>query len=171
MRTMTRLVSTTAAIVPALLVFDLRCGAADLVAFDAAAATNTIVVSTSERRLYLVVRPGWALRYVVGVGRAGRQWSGTSRIEGKYIRPNWSPPPEIRRDNPDLPDLIPSGSPRNPMGAAAMTLTGGLYAIHGTNAPESIGGRVSYGCIRMSNVDVIDLYDRIDVGAFVTVLR
>ncbi len=96
-------------------------------------SSGTIVIKTGERRLYLVLGDGHALRYVVGVGRAGKQWAGTSYINGKYIRPPWSPPAEVRRDKPSLPAVIPGGSPRNPMGAAAMTLSGGEYAIHGTN--------------------------------------
>jgi len=106
---------------------------------------------------------------MVGVGRAGKQWAGVSRIDGKYLRPAWAPPPEIRRDKPSLPSVIPGGSPRNPMGVAAMTLSGGEYAIHGTNAPGSIGGFVSYGCIRMFNHDILDLYSRVSYGTTVVV--
>jgi lipoprotein-anchoring transpeptidase ErfK/SrfK len=145
--------------------------APELVPFEGAMQAGTIVVRTGERRLYLVLGHGRALRYVVGVGRAGAQWSGTSRIDGKFLRPNWAPPAEIRRDRPDLPAVIPSGSPANPMGAAAMTLSGGSYAIHGTNRPASIGGFVSYGCIRMQNDDILDLYDRVRVGTRVVVTR
>ena len=126
---------------------------------------------TSERRLYLVLGEGRALRYPVGVGRAGRQWAGRAYIDGKHIRPAWAPPPDIKRDNPRLPDVIPGGSPSNPMGAAALTLSGGEYAIHGTNEPGSIGGFVSYGCIRMYNQDITDLYDRVSVGTPVIVTR
>jgi lipoprotein-anchoring transpeptidase ErfK/SrfK len=149
------------------------CSAAGgkLVEFDEAVATGTIVVRTKERRLYLVVGEGRALRFAVGVGRAGRQWAGTSFIDGKYIRPNWAPPPEIRRDRPNLPELIAGGSSANPMGAAAMTISGGAYAIHGTNAPDSIGRFVSYGCIRMHNLDIADLYARVRVGTPIVVLR
>lgn len=132
---------------------------------------GTIVVKTNERRLYYVVGNGQVLRYTVGVGRAGKQWSGQSAISGKYIRPAWSPPEEIRREKPGLPSVIPSGSPSNPMGAAAMTIAGGEYAIHGTNQPGSIGGFVSYGCIRMRNSDILDLFDRVAVGTPVVVER
>ena len=132
---------------------------------------GTIVVKTNERRLYYVLGGGQALRYPVGVGRAGKAWSGTSHISGKYIKPAWSPPAEVRRDKPSLPDVIPGGSPRNPMGAAALTLSGGEYAIHGTNAPGSIGGVVSYGCIRMHNRDIMDLYGRVHYGTRVVVVR
>ena len=134
-------------------------------------SAGTIIVKTGERRLYLVTGDGTALRYPVGVGRAGKQWAGTSRIDGKYLHPAWSPPSEVKRDKPSLPDVIPGGSPRNPMGAAAMTLSGGEYAIHGTNMPGSIGGFVSYGCIRMYNADVLDLFQRVAVGTTVVVSR
>jgi len=133
--------------------------------------TGTIVVRTGQRRLYLVVSPDRAISYPVGVGRAGMQWSGTASIDGKYIRPAWSPPADIARRNPRLPRVIPGGSPRNPMGVAALTLTGGEYAIHGTNSPGSIGGFVSYGCIRMYNQDITDLYSRVGVGTPVVVVR
>jgi lipoprotein-anchoring transpeptidase ErfK/SrfK len=132
---------------------------------------GTIVVRTSERRLYLVVDDGLALRYPVGVGKKGKAWVGTAFIDGKHRNPAWAPPAEVRRDKPSLPDVIPGGSPRNPMGVAALTLTGGAYAIHGTNAPSSIGGFVSYGCIRMHNQDISDLYNRVDVGTQVVVTR
>jgi lipoprotein-anchoring transpeptidase ErfK/SrfK len=152
------------------------CGATpvqarEVVAFRGDVSAGTVVVRTSERRLYYVIGDGRAIRYPVGVGRAGQQWSGTTRIDGKYIRPAWSPPAAVRRDKPSLPDVIAGGSPRNPMGAAALTLSGGEYAIHGTNAPGSVGGFVSYGCIRMFNQDVVDLYGRVSVGTTVMVTR
>jgi lipoprotein-anchoring transpeptidase ErfK/SrfK len=132
---------------------------------------GTIVIRTSERRLYLILDSGKAMRYPVGVGRYGKQWSGTTRIDGKYLKPAWSPPKEVKRDKPSIPDVIPGGSPRNPMGVAAMTLSGGEYAIHGTNMPGSVGGFVSYGCIRMLNADISDLYQRVSVGTQVVVTR
>ncbi len=145
--------------------------ARETVAFPAAYSAGTIVVKTGERRLYLVLGDGRALRYPVGVGKAGKAWAGTTHIDGKYIKPAWSPPAEVKHDKPSLPDLIPGGNPRNPMGAAALTLAGGEYAIHGTNMPGSVGGFVSYGCIRMYNQDILDLYDRVGVGTAVVVLR
>ena len=145
--------------------------ARDVVAFSADVSAGTIVVRTHERRLYYVLGNGQALRYPVGVGRAGRQWEGQSYIEGKHVRPAWSPPSDVARDHPNLPPLIASGSPQNPMGAAALTLSGGEYAIHGTNNPRSIGGFVSYGCIRMYNQDITDLFDRVNVGTPVLVTR
>jgi lipoprotein-anchoring transpeptidase ErfK/SrfK len=130
---------------------------------------GTILVRTGERRLYYFTGNGRAIRYQVGVGRAGKQWSGASHIEGKYIRPNWSPPDVVRHDHPGLPKVIGGGSPRNPMGVAALSLAGGEYAIHGTNQPDSIGHFVSYGCIRMYNEDIRDLYNRVRVGTRVVV--
>jgi lipoprotein-anchoring transpeptidase ErfK/SrfK len=146
--------------------------AREVVAFrDPGIAAGTVIVRQHERRLYYVLGDGRAIRYPVGVGKAGKQWAGTTRIDGKYVKPAWSPPKEVKRDKPSIPDLIPGGSPRNPMGAAALTLAGGEYAIHGTNVPNSVGGFVSYGCIRMYNQDVVDLYDRVSVGTTVMVVR
>ena len=144
--------------------------AGKLVAFDNSASPGTIIVRTGERRLYLMLGDGRALRYKVGVGRSDRQWAGKSSISGKYLKPNWAPPATIKRDRPGISDLIPGGSPRNPMGDAAMTLAGGEYAIHGTNAPKSVGGFVSYGCIRMYNQDIVDLFARVRIGTPVIVL-
>jgi lipoprotein-anchoring transpeptidase ErfK/SrfK len=132
-------------------------------------APGTIVVKTNERKLYFVIEPGRALRFPVGVGRSGQTWTGRAKVEGKYIAPAWSPPPEIKRDHPNLPDVIPGGAANNPMGAAALTLRGGEYAIHGTNRPQSIGGFVSYGCIRMYNRDIQALYRLVEVGTPVIV--
>jgi lipoprotein-anchoring transpeptidase ErfK/SrfK len=141
----------------------------DLVSFSDAYQPGTIVIKTAERKLYLILGAGHAMRYPVGVGRAGKQWAGSSRIDGKYRNPAWSPPDEVRRDKPSIPNVIPGGSPSNPMGVAAMTLSGGEYAIHGTNKPSSIGGYVSYGCIRMYNEDITDLFERVNVGTPVVV--
>jgi len=144
----------------------------DLVALPEAYAPGTIVVKTSERHLYLVIGAGQAIRYPVGVGRAGMQWAGTAYIDGKYIRPAWTPPASIRGDYRRLPPVVPGGSSHNPMGVAAMTLSGGgEYAIHGTNAPGTIGGFVSHGCIRMYNEDIMDLYSRVSIGTRVVVTR
>jgi lipoprotein-anchoring transpeptidase ErfK/SrfK len=143
----------------------------ELVGINGEYAPGTIVVRTHERRLYLILDSGRAMRYPVGVGKSGKQWEGTTKIDGKYLHPAWSPPDEVRRDKPNMPDVIPGGSPRNPMGVAAMTLAGGEYAIHGTNVPNSVGGFVSYGCIRMLNDDISDLYQRVSIGTTVTVTR
>jgi lipoprotein-anchoring transpeptidase ErfK/SrfK len=145
--------------------------AREIVAFHGSYSPGTVVIKTTERRLYLVLDQSRAVRYPVGVGKAGKQWSGMSYIDGKHPQPAWSPPAEVKRDNPRLPDIIPGGTPGNPMGAAALTLSGGQYAIHGTNRPDSIGGFVSYGCIRMFNQDVVDLYERVSVGTPVVVTR
>jgi lipoprotein-anchoring transpeptidase ErfK/SrfK len=143
----------------------------NVVAFNGGYSAGTIVVSTHQRKLYLVTGSGQAIRYPVGVGKAGRQWAGTSRIDGKDLSPAWTPPAIIRHEKPWLPRVIPGGARNNPMGVAAMTLAGGEYAIHGTNAPGSIGGYVSYGCIRMLNSDISDLYGRVSVGTTVVVTR
>ena len=146
--------------------------ARELVGFSDRYSSGTVVVKTSERALYYVLGNGQALRYRVGVGRAGKQWTGTAMISSKQLSPAWSPPEEVKRDKPSLPNVIPGGSASNPMGAAAMTLSGGgEYAIHGTNDPRSIGGFVSYGCIRMYNEDVLDLYNRVSWGTTVVVTR
>lgn len=142
----------------------------DIVSFSGF-APGTIVVKTNERRLYFVLDSQRAMRFPVGVGKEGHAWTGKARVEGKYVKPAWSPPDDIRRDNPALPDVIPGGAKNNPMGAAALTLKGGEYAIHGTNRPESIGGFVSYGCIRMHNRDIVALYQMVQVGAPVIVER
>ena len=150
---------------------DRSVAAGEVVAFNGGFAAGTIVVRTSERRLYLVLDHGQALRYPVGVGRAGRQWAGASYIDAKFIAPNWSPPAAVKNDEPSLPDLIAGGAPNNPMGVAAMTIANSEYAIHGTDAPDSIGGFVSYGCIRMYNQDIMDLFGRVSVGTAVVVTR
>ena len=145
--------------------------ARERVAFEAGVAPGTIVVRTGERKLYLALGDGSAIRYPVAVGKAGKQWFGEAAIDGKHIEPAWSPPAEVKRDNPRLPLVIPGGSPKNPMGAAALTLNRGEYAIHGTNNPSSIGTYASYGCIRMHNRDIVDLFERVGVGTPVVVMR
>jgi lipoprotein-anchoring transpeptidase ErfK/SrfK len=150
---------------------DSSAAAREMVSFNGEQSPGTIVVRTNERKLYYVVARGQAIRYTVGVGRVGRQWAGRAFIVGKHVRPAWSPPPDIARDKPNLPRVIPGGAPNNPMGVAALTLSNGDYAIHGTNNPGSIGGFVSYGCIRMHNQDIVDLYDRVVVGTPVVVTR
>ena len=164
-------VALAATFATGLLMADTAQARPDVVGFRGDYSPGTIVVKTNERRLYLVVDQGRAVRYPVGVGRAGKQWAGTARIDGKQLSPAWAPPAEIRRDKPSLPAVIPGGAPTNPMGAAAMTLSGGEYAIHGTNQPSSIGGFVSYGCIRMFNQDIVDLFERVQVGTRVIVTQ
>ena len=127
------------------------------------AKPGTIIVQTGERSLFLVTGKEQALKYTVGVGRSGQQWFGTTRIASKHIRPAWKPPASLRgKRSPDF--YIEAGSPRNPMGAAALVLVDNELAIHGTNNPASIGGLVSAGCIRMHNRDIMDLYGRVHVG-------
>jgi lipoprotein-anchoring transpeptidase ErfK/SrfK len=132
-------------------------------------APGTIVVNTSERKLFYVLDGVHALSFPVGVGREGQRWSGVARVAGKYLNPAWSPPADIRRENPRLPSLIPGGAPNNPMGVAALTLDDGTYAIHGTNRPASVGRFVSHGCIRMYNEDIRTLLGMVHVGTPVVV--
>jgi lipoprotein-anchoring transpeptidase ErfK/SrfK len=145
--------------------------AREVVAFDPSAEPGTIVVRTAQRQLYFVVNKGSAIRYRVAVGKPGKQWFGKAVVDGKHRKPAWIPPEDVKHDNPKLPEIIPGGAPDNPMGAAALTLSGGKYAIHGTNRPESIGTFASYGCIRMLNDDVSDLFERVPVGAQVIVSK
>jgi lipoprotein-anchoring transpeptidase ErfK/SrfK len=132
-------------------------------------APGTIIVDTPNTFLYFVLPGGKAVRYGIGVGREGFTWSGVKTVERKAEWPDWTPPPEMIARQPYLPRFV-AGGPHNPMGARAMYLSGSVYRIHGTNAPSTIGGRVSSGCIRMVNDDVIDLYNRVTVGTKVIVL-
>ena len=143
--------------------------ARETVPFGAGLEPGTIVVRTNQRRLYFVLGDGSAIRYRVAVGKSGKQWFGKSVVDGKHLKPAWAPPEDVKKDNPDLPDVIPGGAPNNPMGVAAITLSGDKYAIHGTNRPESIGTAASYGCIRMLNEDVTDLFERVRLGTMVVV--
>ena len=129
---------------------------------------GTILINTSERRLYLVTGNGQALRYGIGVGRDGFRWSGTHRITAKKEWPAWTPPSQMLARRPDLPRHMPGGVD-NPLGARAMYLGSTLYRIHGSNEPETIGQAVSSGCFRMTNDDVTDLYSRVSVGTTVVV--
>jgi len=130
--------------------------------------TGSIYISTSERRLYLILGNGEAIRYGIGVGRDGFRWSGTHHISAKREWPGWTPPAEMRARRPDLPRYLPGGI-ENPLGARAMYLGSTLYRIHGSNEPETIGHAVSSGCFRMTNEDAIDLYNRVSVGTLVVV--
>ena len=139
-----------------------------MVPFNGGYRAGSIVIVTHARELYYVLGNGQAIRYPVGVGKAGMAWHGHASVARKLMRPAWQAPPEIAgRYGP----VIPGGSPRNPMGAAVLGLDHGNYAIHGTNNPASIGGFVSHGCIRMHNEDVLDLYRRAQIGTEVIVLR
>ena len=141
-----------------------------VVSWNGSEAPGSIVVSTQERRLYFVMGDGKALRYGVGVGRPGFEWSGAKTITNKREWPDWTPPPEMLRRRPDLPRHM-VGGPENPLGARAMYLGSSLYRIHGSNEPDTIGQAVSSGCIRMTNDDVTDLYTHVKVGTTVTVMR
>ena len=146
--------------------------ARQMVSFKADYPAGTIVISQRERRLYLTLGDGRAIRYPVAVGKAGKAWSGWARVDGKHVNPAWSPPPVVKRDNPQLPDIIPGGSPSNPMGPRALTLDRSEIAIHGTTKSmrRSIGTAASYGCIRMYNEDIVDLFERVAVGTAVVSL-
>jgi lipoprotein-anchoring transpeptidase ErfK/SrfK len=141
-----------------------------VVPFQGRYSPGTIVVSTHERRLYLVLGKGQAMRYGIGVGKQGFTWSGTQTITRKAEWPDWTPPPEMLQRRPDLPRHM-RGGPDNPMGARAMYLGETMYRIHGSNEPHTIGTATSSGCIRMTNDDVIDLYNRVRVGTTVVVQR
>jgi lipoprotein-anchoring transpeptidase ErfK/SrfK len=138
------------------------------VSFSGNYAPGTIFINTAERRLYLVLGNGQALRYGIGVGRDGFRWGGTHRISAKKEWPSWTPPAQMLARRPDLPRHM-AGGIDNPLGARAMYLGSTLYRIHGSNEPETIGQAVSSGCFRMTNEDVTDLYSRVSVGATVVV--
>lgn len=142
----------------------------ELVNFSGPYRPGTVVINTGERRLYLVTGPGQALRYGIGVGRIGFTWAGTTAVSQKREWPDWTPPSQMLRRRPDLPRHMVGGI-ENPLGARALYLGHSLYRIHGSNEPETIGQAVSSGCFRMTNEDVIDLYNRVQVGSRVVVLR
>lgn len=143
--------------------------AREVVTFQGEYPAGTIVISQKQRRLYLTLGDGRAIRYPVAVGRMGKAWSGWARVDGKHVNPAWSPPDVVKRDNPRLPDLIAGGAPNNPMGPRALTLDRSEIAIHGTTPSmrRSIGTAASYGCIRMFNEDIVDLFERVRVGTAV----
>jgi len=139
-----------------------------MVFFRTTEAPGTIVVHTQERFLYVVQPNNRALRYGIGVGREGFQWAGLKRIDRKAEWPDWTPPPEMIARQPYLPRFM-AGGPGNPMGARALYISGTVYRIHGTNQPETIGSAVSSGCFRLTNPELIDLYERIPIGTKVVV--
>ena len=142
----------------------------EVVSFSENLPSGSIVISTSQRRLYYVMGGGKALRYAIAVGKEGYAWSGTSTVSSKRVWPDWNPPADMRQRRPDLPVHM-AGGPNNPLGARALYLGDTLYRIHGTNEPWYLGTARSSGCIRMTNDDVIDLYDRTKIGATVIVRR
>ena len=141
-----------------------------IVGFDRSEPAGTIVIDTNNTYLYYVLGNGRAIRYGVGVGREGFTWSGVQSVSRKAEWPDWHPPAEMIARQPYLPRFV-AGGPGNPLGARAMYLGSSEYRIHGTNNPSTIGGRVSSGCIRMTNEDVTDLYTRAKVGTKVIVQR
>ena len=130
---------------------------------------GTIIINTGERRLYYVLPDGKAIRYGIGVGRDGFGWRGVQTVTAKKEWPDWTPPEQMLKRRPDLPRFM-KGGPENPLGARAMYLGSTLYRIHGSNEPETIGQAVSSGCFRLVNDDVIDLYNRVQLGTKVIVL-
>jgi lipoprotein-anchoring transpeptidase ErfK/SrfK len=140
-----------------------------IVDYSSREGAGTVVVDTPNKYLYYVLGGGKAVRYGIGVGREGFTWSGVKSVERKAEWPDWIPPAEMIARQPYLPRWM-AGGLGNPLGARAMYIGGTVYRIHGTNAPSTIGQNVSSGCIRMLNEDVIDLYDRVHVGAKVVVL-
>ena len=134
---------------------------------------ETIVINTDERRLYYIYAKGKAIKYGIGVGREGFQWSGTDTVSSKAEWPGWTPPPEMIAREKAKGRILPrhmAGGLSNPLGARALYIGASMYRIHGSNEPWTIGHAVSSGCIRMTNQDVIDLYDRVAVGTRVVVL-
>ena len=140
-----------------------------VVSYPTREAPGTVIIDTPHTYLYYVLPGGQAIRYGIGVGRDGFTWSGVQSVTKKAEWPDWTPPPEMIARQPYLPRHM-AGGPGNPLGARAMYLGGTVYRIHGTNAPETIGTRVSSGCIRLTNGDVSDLYTRVNVGTKVIVL-
>jgi lipoprotein-anchoring transpeptidase ErfK/SrfK len=140
-----------------------------IVSYGSTESPGTIIIDTPNTYLYFILGGGKAIRYGIGIGREGFTWSGVKNIERKSEWPDWIPPAEMLQRQPYLPRFM-AGGPGNPLGARAMYLSGTVYRIHGTNAPETIGKQVSSGCIRMLNEDVTDLYDRTHVGTKVVVL-
>ena len=141
-----------------------------IVAYDGRQSPGTIVIDTPNKFLYLVQDGGTAIRYGIGVGRPGFEWAGMKTVTMKREWPDWRPPAQMLKRRPDLPRHM-EGGPDNPLGARALYLGSSLYRIHGTNEPHTIGTAVSSGCIRMTNADVVDLYNRVRVGTRVVVLR
>jgi lipoprotein-anchoring transpeptidase ErfK/SrfK len=142
----------------------------EMVSYNGPYGPGTIIISTQERRLYYILPGNQAVRYGVGVGRPGFEWGGVRTVTAKREWPDWTPPSQMLRRRPDLPRHM-AGGPDNPLGSRAMYLGGTLYRIHGSNEPGTIGTAVSSGCIRMTNEDVQDLYNRVRVGTRVIVQR
>lgn len=144
-------------------------GGRQTVSFNSQYQAGQVIVSFGDRRLYLITQPGTALSYPIAVPRDQSRWQGTTFVSQKRVNPSWTPTPEMRRENPRLPSWVPGGHPMNPLGNRALYLGSSMYRIHGTDAPWTIGQAVSKGCVRMYNEDVLDIYNRVPVGARVTV--
>lgn len=144
------------------------------VSYNPKVPAGTIIIETSERRLYYTLGNGKAIKFAVGVGREGFEWSGTNRISRKAEWPGWTPPAEMRAREAKKGRILPvfqEGGPNNPLGARAMYIGGSVYRIHGTNQPWTLGLAMSSGCIRMANSDVKYLYDKVGIGTKVIVRR
>ncbi|MGQ0672810.1 MAG: L,D-transpeptidase [Hyphomicrobium sp.] len=144
-------------------------GSRETVAFDPRQSPRQIIVSFGDRKLYWVHKKGEAISYPIAVPRAQSRWQGVTSVSSKQVNPAWTPTPEMRRENPRLPNWVPGGHPMNPLGVRALYLGASMYRIHGTDAPWTIGTAASKGCIRMYNEDVLDLYQRVPIGTKVTV--
>jgi lipoprotein-anchoring transpeptidase ErfK/SrfK len=140
------------------------------VRFTGVHKTGSVVISTKRKKLWYVLKNGDAMEYGIGVGRQGFTWGGMQKVSRKAKWPSWTPPAEMHKRQPGLPKRM-EGGPRNPLGARALYLGNTLYRIHGTNQAHTIGHAVSSGCIRMMNPDVVDLYNRVPVGATVYVYQ
>ncbi len=151
-------------------IFDILALRRQTVPFETKEAPGTVIVFTNDRKLYYVLGNGQAVRYGVGVGREGFTWTGIHRVSAKREWPDWRPPAAMLQRQPDLPRVM-KGGPGNPLGARALYIGSTLYRIHGTHDPDSVGEADSSGCIRLTNADVIDLYERVKVGAKVIVTR
>jgi lipoprotein-anchoring transpeptidase ErfK/SrfK len=141
-----------------------------LVSFPPGYEPGSIVVQFSQRRLYFVMPQQRAISYPIGAPKGDARWTGETYVSEKRVNPDWTPTPDMRRENPTLPAYVPGGHPKNPLGVRALYLGKTLYRIHGTDAPWTVGQEVSHGCIRMFNQDVADLYQRVPIGTRVVVM-
>jgi lipoprotein-anchoring transpeptidase ErfK/SrfK len=141
----------------------------EVIRFNPQYGKGQIIVSFTDRKLYLVTQPGEAISYPIAIPREQSRWQGVLSVTQKRENPSWTPTPTMVKENPRLPRWVPGGHPMNPLGVRALYLGSSMYRIHGTDAPWTIGTAVSKGCIRLYNQDVLDLYPRVNVGAKVTV--
>ena len=157
---------TAIAMLVVAMVFPNVAAAWETVRVPETAPPGWIVISARKRNLYFMIDEGVAIRYPIAVPKRGKEWAGEASVNGKYVRPDWIPPPEVKADHPELPNFIRGGAPNNPMGARAIILDRFAVAIHGTTMKmrRSIGTAASYGCIRMLNEDIVDLFNRVRIG-------